>query len=293
MKDFYRILDECFTKLSSGTATVDECLARYPEYAEQLKPLLQTVLVQNRERDMMPPLPAFSAAAHSAVIQNMRPNPRQPQSIALSWRTMLVLAMLIAGLLVTGTVHAQSALPGDVYYPWKRTSELAWQALAPNQVTVDIILAERRLNEWIAVSKDPALNASAMRSYQEALFRLESVDDVVSIARITPELQSQQQTLSNAGLSLTQLDDYLTTRMIFIPTATPLATVPPITTEVPSTNIPQIATEVPLAGISTEVAPTTCVPNCGNNKGGKGNGKNNGKGRNGDGHPVNGKGNNK
>ena len=130
MKDLQRILEECLTRLSNGTATVDECLARYPKHAEQLKPLLQTALLLDHARDVTPS-PTFNAYTRSAVIQYVRSHPRQPRNVVpLFQRAALTFAMLVAALLVTGTVRAQSALPGDVYYGWKRTSELVWRALS-------------------------------------------------------------------------------------------------------------------------------------------------------------------
>ena len=155
LKGFQRILEECLMRLSNGTSTLDECLASYPEYAAQLKPLLETALILNLGHDVEP-LPTFTAYTRSAVTQYTQTHPRQPQIVVpVFQRAALTFAMLVATFLVTGTAHAQSALPGEPFYSWKRTSERAWRALSPNPVATDIILAERRLNEWIAVSNDP------------------------------------------------------------------------------------------------------------------------------------------
>jgi hypothetical protein len=249
MKGFQQILEECLTGLSSGTATLDECLALYSDHAEQLRPLLQTAFFLNRERDVMP-LPTFSAFARSALIQYALSHPRrQPRGLALSWRTAMTLAMLVVALLVTGTAYAQSALPGDIDYGWKRTSELVWHVLAPDPVAADIILAERRLNEWIAVANDPALNTSARNSYRDALSRLESPRDVETFALIVPVLKSHQQMLKNAGLPTSELDNYLTEMLT--PVVIPVIEVPPVATDVP-----------------TEIAPKNCASNCGDNQGG-------------------------
>ncbi len=269
MKNFQRILEECLTRLSNGTATVDECLGRYPEHAEQLKPLLQTVLLLNRGRNVTPS-PTFNAYTRSAVIQYLRSHPRQPRNIALSWRMTMTFAMLVAALLVTGTVHAQSALPGDVYYGWKLTSELVWRAFTLDPVATDIILTERRLSEWIAVANDPARSTGAMNNYLEALSRFRSVGDVGTLARIIPVLESQQQTLNNAGLSTAQLDDYLTDgvnsisavappRVLPTPTRVPptATDIPP--TDVPPTDVPPTATDIPPT--ATDIPPTaTDIP---------------------------------
>lgn len=56
MTSFQYILEECLTALSNDTATVDECLARYPQYAEQLKPLLGTIRYLKLGRSVKPSL---------------------------------------------------------------------------------------------------------------------------------------------------------------------------------------------------------------------------------------------
>ena len=140
-------------RLLNGTFTLDECLLLYPEYATQLSPLLETALLLNIGRDVEP-LPTFTAYTRSALTQYIQSHPRQRQIvIPVIQRTALTFAVLVAALLVTGTVQAQSALPGDTFYTWKRTSEQVWRAISPDPVATDIILAERRLNEWIAVLK--------------------------------------------------------------------------------------------------------------------------------------------
>ncbi len=55
------VLDECLTLLQSGQATLDECLARYPDLAADLRPLLEMAIEVRRV-----PLPASSPAAFAA-----------------------------------------------------------------------------------------------------------------------------------------------------------------------------------------------------------------------------------
>jgi hypothetical protein len=258
MKDFQRILEECLTRLSNGTATVDECLARYPEHAAQLQPLLRTALRLNRGREVMPSL-TFNAYTRSAVIQYIRSHPRQPRSMMpVFQRSALAFAMLVIALLATGTAQAQSALPGDAFYSWKLTSEHVWRAFTLAPVETDLIFAERRLSEWIAVSDDPTLSASAMNNYLQAISKFKSVGDVETLTLITPALQSQQQTLNNAGLSNPELDNYLSDVASSVPAA--VATqVLPTSTHIPPTDIPATATNIPPT--ATDVPPTaTDVP---------------------------------
>ncbi len=274
MKDFQRILEECLTRLSNGTATVDECLARYPEHAAQLKPLLQTALRLNRGREVMPS-PTFNAYTRSAVVQYIRSHPRQPRNVMpLFQRSALAFAMLVIALVATGTAQAQSALPGDTFYGWKLTSEHVWRAFTLDPVATDLMFAERRLTEWIEVSDNPTLSAGAMNNYMDALTKLETVSDVQTLTLIKPALKSQQQTLNNAGLSNPQLNNYLSDVVSSIPSVvatqvlptpthiSPTATdIPPTTTNIPptTTNIPPTTTKVPPT--ATDVPPTaTDVP---------------------------------
>jgi DNA-directed RNA polymerase specialized sigma24 family protein len=265
-KGFQRILEDSLTRLLGGIFTLDECLLLYPEHATQLSPLLETALLLNLGRDVEP-LSTFTAYTHSAVTQYTQTHPRQPKIVVpVFQRTTVAFAMLVAAFLVTGTAHAQSALPGESFYSWKRASEQAWRALSPNPVATDIFLAERRLAEWIAVSDDPSRSAIAMADYLEVLSRLESTDDMAAtVTLIVPALQQQQQTLSDAGLATTELDNYLVDVAIIIPvdvlaqvTPTEIAPtkVPPTATEIPptATDVPPTATDVPPT--ATDVPPT-------------------------------------
>jgi len=268
MKGFQGIFEEYLLKLSNGSSILDECWARYPEYSDQLVPLLETALLLNLGRDVKP-LSAFTAYTHDALIQYIQSHPRRPKIIVAPAlrRTALSFAMLAAVFLVTGTVQAQSALPGDAFYAWKRTSEQAWRALSPDPVATDIILAERRLNEWIALSNDSVRSTSARFNYFEALSRLKSTNDEEGLTRIVPALQLQQQTLEDAGLASTELDNYLIDAVAGgLPTTVPIQDVP---TEAVSTAVPvsasthgeptQAEDPIEIVPIETEV-PTEIVP---------------------------------
>lgn len=115
MTSFQYILEECLTALSNDTATVDECLARYPQYAEQLKPLLGTIRYLKLGRSVKPSL-AFKSYSRVHLTQHLHFNPRRSQWSQFFWRITMTFAVLMAALLVTGTVHAQTVLPGDNFY---------------------------------------------------------------------------------------------------------------------------------------------------------------------------------
>jgi hypothetical protein len=256
MKDFQNILEDCLRRLSNGSSTLEECLTLYSEHAGRLEPLLQTAFLLNSGR-FVTPASTFDAFAHFAVAQYAQSHPRQKQSagLAFSWRTVMTLVILVITFLVTGTAHAQSALPGDIDYGWKLKSEMAWRALSTDPVAVDIVLAERRLDEWMKVADDPTLCDAARESYQNALARLQFRDDEEAIALILPVLQAQQQTLEQAGLSVPELDNYLAN--LPNPALIPVTGAQPTVTVPPSTATEVLATEVP-----TEIAAGECTSNC-------------------------------
>lgn len=269
IKGFDKIVEDCLKRLSNGSSTTEQCLAYYPKYARLLRPLLETALLLYLGREVKP-LPAFNAYTHDALIQYIQTHPHRPKIIITPafQRTALTFAVLVVAFLVTGTVHAQSALPGETFYAWKRTSEQAWRVLSPDLVSTDIILAERRLGEWIAVSNDPSLSGSAKLNYLEALNRLKSESNAETLAEILPSLQLQEQMLNNAGLVSAELNDYLAAAaeglLVGVPVqGLPTDVVPTTAAELPtSTDVVPTGTEVPVVIVPTgteppaEIAPT-------------------------------------
>ncbi len=277
-KGFQRILEECLIRLSSGSSTLDECLARYLEYDTQIRPLLETALLLNLGRNVKPSS-TFIAYTRDALIQYMRSHPYRPPIVTPMFRrTALTFTILIAAFLVAGTAQAQSALPGDTFYGWKRTSERLWRVISPDPIAADIVLANRRLDEWIAVADDPIRSADARDSYLEVISRLQPTGDDVenTINRIVPALQSQQKILNEAGLASDELNDYLVEASSVLPVATltqtmptasrvpPTATnIPPTVTNIPptATQVPPTATQIPPTVTATQVPPTeTQIP---------------------------------
>ncbi len=234
------------------------------------------------------PSPTFNAYTRAWLTRYLRFHTYRVQKPATYWRTALIYAVLILALLVTGTAEAQSAMPGDMLYGWKRTSEQAWRSLSPDPVGTDIVLANRRLHEWIAVQKDAAHKANASNDYFEAVAKLQpaGAGEAEAQTRILPVLRAQRQVLNNAGISSTQLDNYLSTAANPTPgspptqvaitgvvptgtgaptkvagpaTAAPTESAPPATS-VPTEVIPT-STEVPTEAIPTATAvPTQVIP---------------------------------
>ncbi|MBI5964062.1 MAG: hypothetical protein HY863_11345 [Chloroflexi bacterium] len=221
MKSFHQALEESMLALLNGSSTVDECLVHHPQYAVELEPLLRIGRYLKLGREVRPSQ-AFKVHSRVFLAQHLRFNPRYSKRMQLSWRVVLTIAMLFSTLFVTGTVHAQSVLPGDSFYAWKRVSEELWRAFSINRIEIDIALSQRRLNEWVAVADDPALSRGAMRGYFDELRRLKQMDNAENHKFITPIIQVHQKILADAGLPGVELvGDYLNLQI----TPSPIATV--------------------------------------------------------------------
>lgn len=208
MTDLEQVLEDCLEDIESGASTLDECLARYPQYAAQLRPLLLAASRFDRGRAVKPS-PVFKANTRAKLTKHMKSHPRRKRGFLPIWSMAVSLVALMMTSVITGTVYAQGALPGDWFYDWKLTSEQAWRVVSRDPIGIDLKLADRRLNELVAVSSDPVLGERALKSYQKALSTLQSELNKDTQSRIQSVLKSQQQSLKNSGLTVQVLEDYL------------------------------------------------------------------------------------
>ncbi len=110
----------------------------------------------------------------------------------LFMRLAVSLAFVMLAFLAAGTVYAQSALPGETFYAWKLASENVWRAVSPDPLGVDLALAERRMNELMAVGEDPSLQAQTLDAYLEVTSRLRLQMNATNEERILSVLDSRQ-----------------------------------------------------------------------------------------------------
>jgi hypothetical protein len=225
-------------------------------------------------RRQIKPSPTFNAYTRSGLIRYLGIHARPPKKPSMLLRMSLTYTVLIAALLVTGTAKAQSALPGDPLYGWKRTSEQAWLSVSPDPVGTTIILADRRLNEFIAVENDPLRRDIASKDYLTALTELDSMSSPGVSARIAPVLKAHKQRLDTSGLSTVQLDHYLTVAATPVPAAASTQVAPaevakpttgaPVESALPATEVPPVialpATSVPTVAAPPPTAVPTAIP---------------------------------
>jgi len=154
-REFNNILDECLERLLVKGDTVEQCMASYPEQADELGPLLQTA-VATKKALAIQPRPDFKARARyqlGSAFQQVKPKRRffflgwQPR-----WATVVaaVLILLLGG---SSTVAAAgNSMPDDLLYPVKLATEQVQLSLTfSNMGRAELCaeLADRRVAEII------------------------------------------------------------------------------------------------------------------------------------------------
>jgi Sigma-70, region 4/Domain of unknown function (DUF5666) len=149
--NFDAALSECLDLMRQGNET-EACLAHYPQFASELRPLLQ---LANRIRDVITPMPTGQAriAGRLRMLETLveehpqrlftapvsppravpavaQPGRKQPPYVRPVWR--LAFAIAAVTILAAGGTLAASAdsLPGDMLYPVKLAAQQAQIALA-------------------------------------------------------------------------------------------------------------------------------------------------------------------
>jgi hypothetical protein len=170
-KELDNILDECLERIVLGGETLEQCLERYPEQADELKPLLETVLAV-KEASAVEPRPDFKARARyqfrSALGEKAAPKRRPFFGWLPRWATALsiVLVVLLAG---GGTVvAAANSMPDSILYPVKLATEEVRLAFTPSQlgkarlcsdfaderVAEIVYMAEKGDAEWVEATTE-------------------------------------------------------------------------------------------------------------------------------------------
>lgn len=120
----YEAFDDCLARLSAGEP-VDACLRRYPDLADELRPMLEAAqLAQAASR--VPHHVQMRSRARFLAAAAQRRSPRSNVLVGLLRRSVSTALALFVGFVLgaTGLYYASaSTLPGDRLYPFKRTLE--------------------------------------------------------------------------------------------------------------------------------------------------------------------------
>jgi hypothetical protein len=153
-KEFDNILDDCLEQLLDKSQTLEQCLARYPEQATALKPLLETALLV-KETSAIYPDPEFRTRARYQFHAALREMPAKRLFLWPRWATAVaaVVILLLAG---GGTVAAaRNSMPDGLLYPVKLATEQVQLAFTPSDIGKAELyakLADRRVAEIASVA---------------------------------------------------------------------------------------------------------------------------------------------
>lgn len=222
MSRFEKILEDCFIRLKRGDITVEECLAQYPEYAEELRPLFLAATYLERGRAVRPSS-TFKARGRAQLLAHMKARPRNRlgrwwaavspfqfyPAFSRAANMAIGLAAILFLSLTTGTVLAQDALPGETLYSWKIASEEFVQAVYPDSLAIDLIVSERRNQDLARVMSNPEARELALEEYQEVLKDLSTHTAPQAKEKITEALAKQKAALAQAEMVVPELDQLL------------------------------------------------------------------------------------
>jgi len=204
--DLETILDVCLNQIEDDESTVDECLARYPEHAAELKPMLAAATRLSGVRDVSPS-PLYKTRARAQLTTYMQQNPQRKRVSPVLWRLSISFVTMILLFIASGTAFAQQAVPGDTLYNWKLTSEHFWRLTSRDQLGVDITLSNRRVSELMLVSGNEMRRDWAVEKYEELLVKFRNAD-AKDRERILPVLRAQHERLVKAGIPIPELENY-------------------------------------------------------------------------------------
>lgn len=183
------VLARCLHALEQRAVTLDQCLARFPEHAAELEPLLRAALAlgevphhaMSSERVASLEQSVLAAARQSARRARQRTSrPKRAVSGVWRWAVALGIVLIVIAASGSGTVAAaSSALPGEPLYGIKRTVEELQLTIAPEVRKPELLarFAEERLEEVEALAEEgnvpPEVIEGMVMSTQTALNALE------------------------------------------------------------------------------------------------------------------------
>jgi hypothetical protein len=170
---FNDILDECLERILVDGESVEQCIQSYPQFAGELRQLLETAFVTSKA-SAVEPRPEFrDRARHEFYTALSEMEPVKARSV-FNWQprwaiavTAIVLVVLLAG---TGTVFAaSSSMPDDFLYPVKLATEQVQLLMTTSELgkaELNAKLADERVEEIVTManeSKSDEMEVAAQR----------------------------------------------------------------------------------------------------------------------------------
>ncbi len=295
---FEEILADCIAQLEAG-ATVDSCLARHPEAAQELEPLLRAVAAlrsapapimrqtgfvrgrtavaeaaRARQQAAAPGFEPIAAGFAPASAGSMQASARGGRTSGRLFTWPKLAGVMIAACLllavVAGASQAQGVLPGSPLYAvklWGEDAQGLLMAAAGNEAAWRAQLVERRLGELqtLQAQNRPVEPALVERLLGEAESALTAATTLPEATRV-PLLQGLQRDLATtgaiAGLSAPDaaaLREAEDALATTLNSAAEVAVIAAVPTATPVPTVPAPTATVPPTPQPTETAPSSPV----------------------------------
>lgn len=159
-KELDNILEDCLERILTGGETVAQCLKRYPQWAEELEPLLRASVFAGKASSIEPRPEFRERARHQmrAALREMAEK-RERRFSLFRWQprwALVVIAVLVLVVGSSGTVAASTdSMPDEFLYPVKLAAERVRLTLTPSELgkaELYLELADKRVNEIIAMA---------------------------------------------------------------------------------------------------------------------------------------------
>ncbi len=184
MNEFETILDYCIDQMQSGTS-LEECLSQFPEYRDELKPMLEMAAQLGA---LESPEPSVETINNALFEIGQRAGQQQhavkksgiflPEFIRKPWVFRTINALLVVVVLFFGLSTASAnSVPGDLLYPFKKFTENVQFVLTTgkqDKAELRLTFSEKRLRELSEVYRktgkvDENLIKSMLRDAEAAL----------------------------------------------------------------------------------------------------------------------------
>jgi hypothetical protein len=154
---FGNILDECIERVMRGE-DVKSCLARYPEHAAELEPLLKTVFGARQAVDITP-RPEFRQRAAYEFQEAIRDMPVKESrgffKWQLRWVVPVAVVLVVLGAGSSTVIAAGNSLPDEPLYKVKLATEAVQLAFTPSDLGKAELyakFADKRVDEIVALA---------------------------------------------------------------------------------------------------------------------------------------------
>ncbi|HEX78805.1 MAG TPA: hypothetical protein G4O19_01455 [Dehalococcoidia bacterium] len=249
------ILDKCLERILVNGDSVEDCLTSYRQYADELKPLLQTALTAMKVKTIKPRADFKTRARyqfHLALKDAATKKQRRFFGWPLRWATMasLVLTLLLSG---GGIVAAASnSMPDSPFYQIKLATEqiqlfLTTSPEAKAKLTTKLV--DRRVDEiiYMANNNNADMVEATTRRLEIHLSMIASIANELSVGILTEDdgviatkmvTRTVTVTVGAGGLLTNESPETtpLPTTDAIITTAGEVYTAP--TTPIPDTTVP-------------------------------------------------------